>query len=343
MHKRHFVSFFVIGLSVALAAGRDNARADSVSDFYKGRTIYALVGLAPGGGADLNMRLVARHLGRFIPGQPNIVPPNMVGAAGMTMANYVSKVASRDGSVVALFQNSLPGRQAVGLSGVQYDANKLQWLGSAAPAAVEILIVSKNENVTSVEQLREKEIAVGSNGPGGISSSYPRLLNDFVGTKLKVVEGYTGSSSVDLAIERGEVGGRNYTFSGLQTNKPDWLKSGAVKVLVYAGERPAGMPENVPQLSSFLNGKTENAIASIVLAGSQLGFPFAVHPEVPQDRVAALRKAFATMLQDPDFLADAERSRMEPGFIPAEKVTEIIASLFAQTPEDLQRAKHYFQ
>lgn len=342
MHKRHFVSIFVFGLATALASQGD-ARADAVSDFYKGRTIHVLVGLAPGGGADLNMRLVARHIGRFIPGQPVVVPQNMVGAAGMTMANYVSKVAAKDGSVIALFQNSLPGRQAVGLQGVQYDANKLQWLGSAAPAAVEILVVSTKENVNSIEELREKEIPVGSNGSGGISSSYPRLLNDFVGTKLKIVEGYTGSSSVDLAIERGEVSGRNYTYSGLQTNRPDWLKTGLVKVLVYAGDRPAGMSENVPALSSFLKGKTEKAITNIVLAGSQLGFPFAVHPDVPKERVAALRSAFAQMLQDPDFLRDAERSRMEPGFITSEKITAIINALFAQAPEDLQKAKHYFQ
>jgi len=286
---------------------------------------------------------VARHIGRFIPGQPNVVPQNMVGAAGMTMANYVSKVAPKDGSVIALFQNSLPGRQAVGLRGVQYDVTKLQWLGSAAPGAVEILVVSKQENVSSIEELRQREIAVGSNGSGGISSSYPRLLNDFVGTKLKIVEGYTGSASVDLAIERGEVSGRNYTFSGMQTNRPDWLKSGAVKVLVYAGDRPAGMPENVPTLSSFLHGTTEKAVANVVLAGSQLGFPFAVHQEVPKDRVAALRSAFAQMVHDPEFLRDAERSRMEPGFITPEKITAIIDALFAQDPEDLQKAKHYFQ
>jgi tripartite-type tricarboxylate transporter receptor subunit TctC len=178
------------------------ARADAVEDFYKGKTIYALVGVSPGGGYDLELRLVARYIGKHIPGHPTVVAQNMTGATGMVMANYLYRVAPHDGTYMGLIQNGLPTSQAVGLEGVQFDAAHYNWIGSVAPT-VETMAVWKTTGVTSIEDAMKKEVIAGCVGSSGITLTYPVMLNDLLQTKFKMVMGYTGSGPLNIAMERG--------------------------------------------------------------------------------------------------------------------------------------------
>lgn len=327
-------------LAAAALASAAPVNAESVEDFYKGRNVSFLVGVSQGGGYDTDLRLVARHIVKHIPGRPTPVPQNMTGATGLVMANYMYRVAPRDGSVVALLQNGLPTFQAVGREGVQFDARELQWIGSIAPT-VETMITSKASGVRSVEDAKTKEVIAGSNGASGITYMYPLMMNDMLGTKFKMVTGYQGSGQLNLALERGEVDARNNSWTSIKSTKPNWIKDGLVHVIVYSGPKQDDLP-GVPHFEDLITNPEDRAVARVVTAGGRLGRPFTVAPGVPADRVEALRAAFVAMLKDPEFLKDAESLRIEPQPISHQELKKVIDDLFA-TPDHLkQRARKYF-
>jgi tripartite-type tricarboxylate transporter receptor subunit TctC len=324
-----------------LAASSFGARADSVADFYRGKTINALVGVSPGGEYDFQLRLVARHLGKHIPGHPNIVAQNMTGATGMIMANYLYRVAPQDGTYIGLIQNGLPTSQAVGMTGVQFDAPKFNWLGSVAPTA-ETLTTWKTAPAKTIEDAKKIETIIGSVGSSGITLSFPMMLNDLLGTKFKMVMGYTGSGALDLAMQRGEVQGRANSWTSLKAAKPDWIANKEVNILVHSGPKSSDLKE-VPALNDLVTDATDKQVVDIVTAGDSLGHPFATSPGVPPERVAALRQAFADMLKDPDFLKDAAAVRKEIDPVSVDEIEAAIARAFNATPAAKERARKYFQ
>lgn len=314
--------------------------ANEVENFYKGRNVSFLVGVSQGGGYDTDLRLVARHITRHIPGRPNAVPQNMTGATGLVMANYMYRVAPRDGSVVALIQNGLPTFQAVGRDGVQFDAREFQWIGSVAPT-VEAMITSKASGVRTVEDAKKREVIAGSNGASGITYMYPLMMNDMMGTRFKMVTGYPGSGQLNLALERGEVEARNNSWTSIKSTKPDWIKDGLINVLVYSGPPQDDLP-GVPHFEDLIADPENRAVARVVTAGNKLGRPFTVAPGVPADRVEALRAAFVAMLKDPEFQKDADALRIEVQPVAHQELKRIIDELFA-TPDHLkERARKYF-
>ena len=330
-----------LALFWVLASG-SLASAQSVADFYAGRTIHSLVGLSAGGGADAHMRLVARYLGKYLPGHPTVVPQNMTGANGLILANYLSNVAPRDGTYIGLLSSSLLLQQAVGKPGVQYDLEKLNWLGSASPRPVEIMVVSSASGIDSIEAAKQRQVVLGAIGVGGITSSVPRLLNDLLGTKFKIVTGYPGSAELDLAIERGEVQGRHYTWSGLKENQPGWLADKQVKILLYAGDKPADL-DGVPSLESLVPDPADRLLADIVRSGMEWGLPFVTTPDVPADRVAALQDAFRSVVADPEFIRDGQKAGMELGLIPPTELEGLVHRVLTAPPDLLQRAKRYIE
>ena len=314
--------------------------ANEVENFYKGRNVSFLVGVSQGGGYDTDLRLVARHITRHIPGRPNAVPQNMTGATGLVMANFMYRVAPRDGSVVALIQNGLPTFQAVGREGVQFDAREFQWIGSVAPT-VEAMITSKASGVRTVEDAKKREVIAGSNGASGITYMYPLMMNEMMGTRFKMVTGYPGSGQLNLALERGEVEARNNSWTSIKSTKPDWIKDGLINVLVYSGPPQDDLP-GVPHFEDLIADPENRAVARVVTAGNKLGRPFTVAPGVPADRVEALRAAFIAMLKDPEFQKDADALRIEVQPVAHQELKRIIDELFA-TPDHLkERARKYF-
>src|SRR5215813_2294808 len=216
------------------------AQAQSVAEFYRNKTINVLIGVGVGGEYDLQARLVARHIGKHIPGNPIVVPQNMTGAGGIKMANYLFAHAARDGTNIAMLGNNFPATQAVGGQGVQFDAVKFLWLGTIAPV-VETMAVWHTAGVKSVADLRTREIIAGATGRGAITYIYPSMMNEFLGTRFKIVTGYQGGNQINLAMERGEVQARNNTWSSWKATKADWLRDKKIFVIAQAGPRAADL------------------------------------------------------------------------------------------------------
>ena len=328
-------------LTAALLPLSSTAQADAVEDFYKGKTVYALVGVSPGGEYDFQLRLVARHVGKYIPGHPTVVAQNMTGATGMVMANYLYRVAPKDGTYIGLIQNGLPTSQAVGLEGVQFDASKYNWIGSVSPT-VETMAVWKTTGVTTIEDAKKTEVIAGCVGSSGITLTFPVMLNDIVGTKFKMVMGYTGSGPLNLAIERGEVSARNNSWSSWKASKPEWVTNKDINVLVYSGPKPADL-NGVPSVEDLLTNEDDRQVVRIVTAGNALGHPFAMPPDVPKDRVAAIRKAFQDMMKDPDFIREAEAAKLEIEPVAADALEKAVVGALGASDKAKQRARKYFQ
>jgi tripartite-type tricarboxylate transporter receptor subunit TctC len=329
----------LLALAFCLAAG--TAHADEVADFFKGKTVNVLIGVSPGGEYDLQARLVARYIGRHIPGNPTVVAQNMTGAGGLTEANFLYNVAPKDGTYIGMIQNALPVMQAVGLPGPQFDSAKFNWIGSIA-ATVETLAVWHTSGVKTIEDARQKEIVIGAVGKGGITDTFPRMINEFAHTKFKIVVGYPGGNDVNLAMERGEVAGRNNTWSSWKVTKSKWLKDKLITIIAYEGPKPSDIGD-VPSVQELASTPEEKQAIRLVAAGTLFGRPLTAPPGVPANRVAALREAFLATMKDPDFVKEAAASDIEIDPVPGAEMQKIAAELIA-TPQSVKdRARPLIQ
>jgi tripartite-type tricarboxylate transporter receptor subunit TctC len=335
MRMRRARTIVVAGLLLAGAAGVP-AQAEPVADFYKGKTINLLIGVGVGGEYDLQARLVARHIGKHIPGNPTIVPQNMTGAGGINMANHMFNTAARDGTFIAMMGNNFPASQAVGTKIVRFDAGKFHWLGTNAPV-VETMAVWHTAGVKSVDDLRKRETVAGASGRGAITFFYPTMMNEFLGTKFKIVTGYPGGNQINLAMERGEVEARNNTWSSWKATRPQWLKDRLITVIAQAGPRAADL--DAPSVEDLARTPEDRLTIELIVSGTQLGRPFATTPDVPAERVAALRDAFRATMKDPEFLKDAAQMNFEVDPVYGEAMQKIVAKVLS-TPKNLAaRAK----
>jgi hypothetical protein len=320
---------------LSLLVGAQSARADPIADFYGGKTVNVLIGVGVGGEYDLQARLVARHLGKHIPGHPTVLPQNMTGAGGLKMINYLYTVAPRDGANIGMIQNAFPALQAAGLPGIQFDAGKMQWLGTIA-AVNETMAVWHTAGVKSIEDVRKRETVAGASGRGAITFTYPAMMNELLGTKFKIVTGYPGGNQINLAMERGEVEARNNTWSSWKATKPDWLRDKKIFVIAQAGPRADDL--DAPSVEDLARDPQQRQLIELVVSGTQLGRPFATNA-APPERVAALRAAFAATMKDPEFLAEAARSGFEVEPVLGEPMQRIVDKVLA-TPKDVAvRAK----
>lgn len=325
------------GLAAALAAFAGPAAAQGVADFYKSKTVNVLIGVGVGGEYDLHARLVARYIGKHIPGNPTLVPQNMLGAGGAKMAAYLADVAPKDGTNIGMIANNFPAMQAAGLEVIRFDLGKFQWIGSISPT-VETMTVWKTAGVSSIDEARQKEVVAGASGKGAITYSFPAMLNDFLGTKFKIVAGYQGGNAINLAMERGEVQARNNTWSSWKVTKPDWLKNGDIRILVYAGPAPKDLP-GVPAVRDLVKSDDDRRIVDLVVSGTELGRPLAFAGGVPADRVAAVRKAFMDTMTDAEFVKEAEKLQIEIEPVSGERLQKVVADVLA-TPKNLaERAR----
>ncbi|HEY4136687.1 MAG TPA: hypothetical protein VGO34_15900 [Alphaproteobacteria bacterium] len=301
------VALFAATLALGFASGE--AAAQGVAEFYKGKTVNVLIGVGVGGEYDLHARLVGRFIGRHIPGNPAIVPQNMVGAGGLKMANYLYGVAAKDGTNMGMMSNTLPMLQATEAPGLQLDAAKFNWIGSIAPT-VETMAVWHTAPVKSVEDARKTEVVVGATGKGAITYTFPIAMNELLGTKFKVVVGYDGGTAINLAMERGEVQARDNTWSSWKVTKADWLRDKKIVVIAYAGPKPKDL-DGVPSLNELAKNDDDRKVLELINSGTEFGRPLALTPDVPADRVQAVRAAFMATMADKDFLAEAAKLNIE--------------------------------
>ncbi|HEX2727998.1 MAG TPA: hypothetical protein VHN20_19415 [Beijerinckiaceae bacterium] len=330
-----------ITVGAVLLAGISATRAEPVADFYRGKTVNVLIGVAPGGEYDLHARLVARYIGKYIPGNPTVVPQNMTGGGGLRMANYLYEVAPKDGTAIGMIANTFPAMQAVGIGGIRFDAAKLNWIGSISPT-VETMAVWKTAGVTTLEETRAKEVVAGATGRGAITYMLPAMLNDVLGTKFKIVTGYPGGNDVNLAMERGEVGARNNTWSSWKVTKPDWLRNKDITILVQAGPRAADLP-GVPSVEDLVKSDDERQLVNLIVSGTRLGRPLATTPGVPAERVQALRAAFDAVMKDAGFLKEAAAANVEVDPVRGDDMQKVVDEVLATPKHVRDRARPIFE
>jgi len=322
-------------LLLGLFMASSPARAESVADFYRGKTVNVLIGVGVGGEYDIQARLVARHIGKHIPGNPTVVPQNMTGAGGLRMINYLYNVAPKDGTAIGMVANSFPAMQAAGIAGVQFDAAQMQWIGTIAPV-VETMAVWSASGVKSIEDARKREVVAGASGRGAITFIYPQMMNEFLGTKFKIVTGYPGGNQINLAMERGEVEARNNTWSSWKATKAAWLAEKKITVIAQAGPRAADL--DAPSVEDAASTPEERQLIELVVSGTQLGRPLATNA-APGERVAALRAAFAATMKDPEFLAEAKSLNFEVDPVVGEKMQRVVEKVLATPKAIAAKAK----
>jgi tripartite-type tricarboxylate transporter receptor subunit TctC len=329
---------FALAALLALTAPA-GARADAVEDFYRGKTLHFVIGSNNGGGYDSYGRVMANHIGAHIPGAPNVVVENMPGASGVTSANYLYRIAPKDGSVIGLFNQSMGQRQMLEPKSVNFDCAGFNWLGAMA-SSVNVIITWRASGVTTIEDARKREVVLGALTNDGGNSIYPRLLNQFLGTKLKVVLGYQGGNTIQLAMERGEVEGRGaVVWSGLKAGWPQWIAEGKISELVQIGlAKDADLPD-VPLLIDLAKNDTERAIFRFISSDASMAFPVVAPPGVPAARVAALRKAFDETMDDPAFQAEADKRHLPMRRVAGEDVRAIVQSVISTPPDVIAQLK----
>ena len=307
-----------------LLAGASAGHAETIAEFYGRTSIRLLIPADPGGSYDQNARLVARHLGKHIPGHPRIIPEQMVGASGRVAANYLYNVAPKDGSVMAVVQQSLPMGQVMGEPGVQYDSAKLNWIGS--PILLDdVLVVWHTAGVRSMEDAKTKEVVIGATSATGTNYIYPKLTNELLGTKFKIVSGYKGAAPIKLALERGEVQGHGSNpWSDWKASKADWVRDKKIIPLMQMTLEKAPDLQDVPRMIDLAPNPEVKAVFELMSVTADIGRPFVTAPNVPAERVAALREAFAATMKDPDFIADAAKTKIDIKLVDGRELTEMV-------------------
>jgi tripartite-type tricarboxylate transporter receptor subunit TctC len=323
-------------LALALLAPAGGALADeAVAAFYRGKQISVIVGSSAGGGYDIYARLLARHMGKHIPGQPLVVVSNMPGAASNAAAAHVYNVAPRDGTVIGALQNTAvleslldEGKRS------RHDASKFLYLGSATTDHY-VCIARADAPVTSFKQLLTQELIIGASQPGTSTRDFPVLLNNMTGAKFRIVSGYPGTREITLAMEKGEVQGLcGFSWSSLQAQRPDWLKNNFIRLLVQEhdkGNRTLNA-QGVPLAVDFATSPANRKIMELLYSSETFGRPYMMGPGVPAERIAALRKAFMDTMKDPELLTEAQRIGLDIDPISGHELQALTAHIYA-TPK----------
>ncbi|HKY07970.1 MAG TPA: tripartite tricarboxylate transporter substrate-binding protein [Candidatus Binatia bacterium] len=322
----------LVGLGLLIAA----PDRSSANNFYEGKTIRFVVGLAPGGGYDLSARTVGRHIGKHIPGNPTIVVENMTGAGSLIAANYTFNSAKPDGLFVGIWNSALVLRQALGDKAMRFDARKFGWIGAPTVGTPHCSIMAHTGLKTYKDVLASnREIKMGSTGPGSTYDDTPKILNQTVGTKFKVVSGYEGTGPILVAMRRKEVDGGCWGWeSARATGRALFDAQGDEKLIPFLIHRREPDPEvkDLPLMTDVIKGE-DNLSAYNTWAGTfEFQRPFMLPPGTPKDRLQLLRKAFADTMKDPDFVAEAKKAKLEITYVSGEEVDKHVDRVLSVTP-----------
>src|SRR5262245_48788393 len=310
--------------------------AQSPAEFYAGKQVVLIVGATPGGGYDTQGRFVARHLGRRLPGNPTIVVQNMPAAGSLAATNHIANTAPKDGTVIALVQRGMLLIRHWSPDQVRFEVGKLNWIGSIN-REVAVAAAWHTAPHKRGQDLFDKELITGAT-TGIDPETTPRLLNALIGTKFKIITGYPGTTEIVLAMERGEVQGiGDWSWSSLKTARPTWIKERKITVLLQAAlQRDPELPD-VPFALDFVRNDADRKVMELYLTQKTAARPLIAPPGVPADRVAALREAFASLAQDAEFIADAQRSGLDIAPVSGAEVDKVVALIGAASPETVQR------
>ncbi len=302
--------------------------AQSPAEFYKGKTVDLFIGYSAGGAYDLYARMIARHLGKHIPGNPQVVPKNMEGAGSLRLANWLYSVAPKDGTALGATSRGMAFDPLLGNKTAQYVAPKFTWIGSANDE-VSVCVAWHTSGVTTWDDVMTKELAIGSTGAGDDTYQFPKFANNALGTKFKIITGYPGGNDVSLAMERGEVGGRcGWSWSSIKATRMSWYQQKIVHVLMqFSLAKHADLP-HIPLITDLAKTDEQQRIFKLIFARQVMGRPYMAPPGVPADRTAALRKAFMDTMADKEFLAEAEKAKFEITPVAGGEVAALVEDIY---------------
>jgi tripartite-type tricarboxylate transporter receptor subunit TctC len=320
----------------ALVAG--SAYGDPIADFYKGRTVTMIAAASAGGGYDAYGRVVAKYLSKYLPGQPNILMQFMPGAGGTKAANYLYNVSARDGSILGLPSNAAPVFQALGGTGVKYDASKFNYIGRAASMQY-VIMVWHTAGVKSLDDMKTKQVIFGATGKSQSNYMVPIVLKNLFHLKAKVITGYPGTNETTLALEKGELTGRAGAWSSWLAERPEWIKNHTVIPVAQSGlERARDLP-NAPLLLDLARSDEEHRVLTLLASDAAVGRGFMTTPSVPQERVQALRRAFDKAMADPAFREEAKKRNLVVEPWTGEKLQQVVDETVSAPPKIIARAK----
>jgi tripartite-type tricarboxylate transporter receptor subunit TctC len=329
-------SAFAVSLSAVIAA--TPAAAQNVQDFYAQKSIEMIIGYPPAGSNDIYGRIVARHLSKHIPGKPSIIVRNMPGAGSLTAANHIYNRAPRDGTVLGVVSAGIPLQAKLGQPQARFEPSKFFWIGRIHSSS-SVTMVWHTSSARSLEDARKREIVLSATGAGSTGSLYPNVMNEVLKTRFKLIQGYKGTHEAMLAMERGEAEGHSTTWEAVKSVNMRWVQEGMVRILVQHGLHRAHDLPNVPTSVELANDPQDRAVMRAIMGAAEIGKAFFTPPEVPAERISALRRAFDAMLKDADFIEDVKKVHGELEPMTGEQMQELIAELDTFPQAVIERVK----
>jgi tripartite-type tricarboxylate transporter receptor subunit TctC len=328
--------FAVVGLM-------HSASADEVADFYKGKSVTLVVGHETGTGFDIYARTLQRHLGRHIPGNPTIIVQNMVGASGLTSANWLYNVAPKDGTVVATFVNTIPFEPLMGNSAARFEAAKFTWIGNMEES-VAVCGVTKAAGISKFDDMRTKEVIIGATGSTGPLVKSALAVKNLLGVKMKVVSGYAGSASVKVAIQRNEVHGIcGLPMSTIKSFWRDDYEAGNFMPIIQLSGRKQAELKDIPHVDDYAKSEEDRQVYGLIFGTQALGRIYLSPPGMPAERKTALRAALLDTMKDPQFVADAVKTQIDISPMTGEETEALVARLSSASPAVIERTKEAFR
>jgi tripartite-type tricarboxylate transporter receptor subunit TctC len=323
---------------LAFALAPTLANAQSVENFYRGKTMNVIIGYPPAGANDLYARAVARHIGKHIPGNPTVIPRNMPGGGSLVAANHIFNVAPKDGITLGLIVPTAPIEEKLGAANVRFKAAQFNWIGRLA-ATPNVTFMNASSPVKTIKDAMAREALLGATGRSSTVAVYPTMLNHLVGTKFKLVMGYAGSAEAMLAMERGEVEGHSTTWEGVKSRAAKRLQDKSINILVQYGlQRHPELPD-IPTAVELGRNTEEVQALRFFANASDVGRFILSTPDTPADRIQALRRAFDAMVKDPEFIADLEAQKLDLGPLSGEELQKLIEEVANVPPAILEKVR----
>jgi tripartite-type tricarboxylate transporter receptor subunit TctC len=329
----------IVAVALLAALPASIASAQSPADFYKGRTVELDVGYSAGGAYDLYARTIARFLGRHIPGNPTVIVKNMEGGGSLRLANWLFRVAPKDGSVLATIGRGTGFDPILGQQGAQFDGTKFTWIGSANNETSVCVAWNATSGISKFDDLLTKQMTVGGTSMSADTDQFPKVIDGVFGAKMKIVSGYPGGNDVVLAMERGEIQGRcGWSWSSIMSTHKAWIDEKKITVLVQLALRKHPELPNVPLIMDLAKTDEQKQILKLIFARQTMGRPYLAPPGIPADRAAALRTAFMETMKDPAFIADADKAQLEVNPVAGEELQTLVAEIYKTPPEIAKQA-----
>jgi tripartite-type tricarboxylate transporter receptor subunit TctC len=328
----------LLALAAMLAALPPASAQDSVADFYKGKTVRIVVGIGVGSGYDINARLLARHMANYIPGNPTVIVQNQPGAGSLTMTNQLYASGPFDGTAIGASFNGMPTTPLLQPAAARFDPNKLIWLGSTN-RETQALYVWHTVPVQTMDDIKSKEIVMGAQAPGSTQYDFPMVANSLFDFKFKVITGYQATPKIHLAMESGEVHGTIANWSTLKAISTNWLEEKKIRILSQWALKKNPEMNDVPMFLDYAKTDAERAALRLMIARLEYGRPFFLPPGVPAERVEALRRAFEATMKDKEFLAEADKLKIEVEPLNGEQVADLVKQVSATPPDVVARVR----